>query len=73
MEKIRVRWEDDGTLSGWIKVSELDAPEDIGVTQKAFVAACHKNPYRTAKWFEKLRLPLKEGHGCLEDLCVCLG
>ena len=49
----------------------------------AVPAACRAEPdetvtgeahsYRSSGWFEKLRLPLVEEHGCLEDLCLCLG
>eukprot|EP01045_Picozoa_sp_COSAG04_P004428 COSAG04_NODE_192_length_20873_cov_26.172957_4_plen_631_part_00 len=51
----------------------LDVPEAISVTADAFAAACHKDPKRTATWFEALRLPLvEEGRGCLDELCACL-
>eukprot|EP01045_Picozoa_sp_COSAG04_P014294 COSAG04_NODE_1061_length_8505_cov_15.541042_2_plen_1164_part_00 len=43
---IGIRWDDDGTLSDWVKVSELE----VGVTAgRDDVAACAEQPERTAK------------------------
>eukprot|EP01045_Picozoa_sp_COSAG04_P005032 COSAG04_NODE_227_length_19396_cov_29.887547_13_plen_1562_part_00 len=46
-ERITIRWEDDGTLSGWIKVSELEVEVTVG--REDFAAACAGQPERTAR------------------------
>eukprot|EP01045_Picozoa_sp_COSAG04_P005468 COSAG04_NODE_254_length_18809_cov_8.025869_26_plen_564_part_00 len=44
---IQIRWEDDGTVSDWINVSEMDV--EVSVGREDFVAACTQHPERTAK------------------------
>eukprot|EP01045_Picozoa_sp_COSAG04_P004436 COSAG04_NODE_192_length_20873_cov_26.172957_12_plen_1541_part_00 len=45
----QIRWEDDGTVSSWIKVSELDV--EVRVGRESFVAACTQHPERTTKMY----------------------
>eukprot|EP01045_Picozoa_sp_COSAG04_P020151 COSAG04_NODE_2033_length_4964_cov_102.344913_4_plen_212_part_00 len=86
VEKIQVRWEDDGAESEEIKVSDLDEPlaggwadPEVSIGRDAFAAACrahelHK-PGTVGQWFQKLRLVLKapaEERSCLDKLCRCL-
>ena len=74
VEKIQVRWEDDGTKSPsvWsreddaIKVSDLDEPlaggwldTEVSIGREAFAAACHENRWSVDRWFEVLRLELE--------------
>ena len=64
------------TSSGIINVGTLDfdIPEDFGVGEAAFAAACRADPWRTTRWFKRLRLPLaKPERGCLDGLCPACG
>ena len=74
---IKIRWEDDETVSGWIKVDELDfdIPDGFSLGEKDFAKICHveeldrleRKPVE--EWFEKLQLALVEEHSCVDALC----
>eukprot|EP01045_Picozoa_sp_COSAG04_P020613 COSAG04_NODE_2126_length_4738_cov_39.131494_2_plen_742_part_00 len=74
-DHVRIRWEDDGTLSKadqYVDELDFDIPNDFSITDDAFAAACRADPEQTARWFEKLRLPLVEKRSCLGDfLAIC--
>ena len=54
-------------LSEWINIDDLDYSIHKDLSEDDFKAACRKDPERTARWFEKLELPLEE-RGCLASL-----
>ena len=73
--EIKIRWEDDGTLSRLIKVDELvDVPDDFSLAEDGFIALCRGVSYHIInQWFEKLELVLVEERSCLDDLCTACG